>query len=425
MGRFLHSLLEKNKTLIKDNLILFSAIAFTNLFNYVYRFYVGRSLGPADFGVFEVLISIIYIIVIPLMAIQTSLSKFVAEFKVKEEKEKLAYLFSKSIKHMGLVGFFIGIVFLAISPLLSNFLNISRIGPFVIIGIFMIFNFLVPVFRGFLQGLQSFKLLGLSFILEGMTKIVVGIPLIYLGFRLNGAVLGFILGFVFPLLIIFYFINKLFVKVKEKFDTSKIYKYSFPVLLMLISLTAFYTLDVILVKKFFNPVDAGYYAALSLFGKIIFFSSMSISMVMFPKVSELASQNKNTKSLLFKSLIIAFGIGVVGSLFYFFIPKFIINLIFGQEYLVISNLLGLFGIVMLIYSLSYVLSFYNIALHRTNFLYLLGFFNLLEIVLISLFHDSIVQIVGILIIVMLLLFFSMIIYTIKNDKAINNYSGVQ
>ena len=41
---------------------------------------------------------------------------------------------------------------------------------------------------------------------------------------------------------------------------------SLPVLLMLISLTGFYTLDVILVKIFFDPIDAGYYAAVSLFG---------------------------------------------------------------------------------------------------------------------------------------------------------------
>ncbi len=385
---------------------------------------MGRTLGPEDFGVFEVLLSMIYIIVIPLMAIQTSLSKFVAEFKINKKEEKISYLFFKSLKKIGLIGFFFGLIFMGISPLMSSFLKLDKLGPFIIIGIFMSFMFLVPVFRGFIQGLQRFKLLGMTYILESLTKIFIGIPLIYFGLRLNGAITGFILSFVFPLLIIFYFLKRLFVKAKEKFDTSRIYQYSFPVLFMLISLTAFYTLDVILVKRFFNPLDTGYYAALSLFGKIVFFMSMSISMVMFPKVSELASQNKNTKSLLFKSILIAMGIGLSGSLFYFLLPEFIIKLLFGTEYLVIAPLLGLFGVVMTIYSLTYVISHYHMALHRINFLYLLGIFNLLEVVLIIFFHKTLLQVVIILLIVVLLLFLGMIAYTIKNDKVVHNYSSI-
>tara|TARA_Y100000034_G_C6896705_1_gene413562 strand:- start:490 stop:1764 length:1275 start_codon:yes stop_codon:yes gene_type:complete len=424
MISFIKTQLIKNRTLIRDNLVLFSAIAFTNLFNYVFRFYVGRSLGPEDFGTFEVLLSLLYLIIIPLMAVQTAISKFVAEFKTKEENNKINYFFSKSIINIGLFGFILGISFVLISPFLASFLKMSNIGPLIIIGLFMTFSFLVPVLRGFLQGLQKFKLLGLSFILEGITKIFIGIPLIYLGFGLNGAMLGFLLGFVFPFLIIYYFIKNLLGNVKKKFSSIKVYKYAFPVLLMLISLTAFYTLDVVLIKNLFDSASAGHYAALSLFGKIIFFSSMSISMVMFPKVSELASRNKNTKSLLFQSLWVVFGIGVVGSLFYFMIPEFIIKLLFGVEYLIVAHLLGLFGIMMTIYSLTYVLSFYNIALHRMKLLYILVFFNLLEIILIIKFHSSIFQIVVTLIILMILLFFSLIIYTIKNDKSINNYSGI-
>ncbi|MAH48158.1 hypothetical protein CMI37_20210 [Candidatus Pacearchaeota archaeon] len=421
---FIKTQLRKNKVLLKDNLILFVTIFLANLINYFFHFYVGRTLGPEDYGVFGVLLSLVYIIVFPLMAIQTTISKFVAELNIHKEKEKIAYLFSKSFKKIGLVGLGIGVIFILLSPLLASFLKIDVVSPLIILGISIVFAFLIPILRGLLQGLQNFRLLGITFISESLTKLFIGVPLIYLGFGVNGAIGGFALSFFIPLLVLFYFIRGFFRDVKEKFNTSQIYRYSFPVLIMLLSLTGFYTLDIILVKRFFNPIDAGYYAALSLLGKVIFFASMSIAMVMFPKVSEFASQNKNSKSLLMKSLLIVLGLGLVASLFYFSIPNFIIGLLFGKDYLIIAPLLGLFGIVMTVYSLVYVLSYYLIALNKNKFLYILIFFNLIEVGLISIFHENLMSVVISLISVMVLLFLSLIAYTIKNDKSINNYSGI-
>ena len=146
---------------------------------------------------------------------------------------------------------------------------------------------------------------------------------------------------------------------------------------------------------------------------------------MFPKVSELNSQNKNTRSLLFKSLLITLILGAIGSLFYYLTPDLVVNLLFGKEYLIIAPLLGFFGIIMTIYSLSYVIAYYNIALQRLKFLYLLGSFNILELILIYLFHKTILQVMISLIIVMVLLFLSLIVYTVKNDKSFNNYPGIQ
>lgn len=417
--------LGKNKVLLKDNFNLFFTMFLAFIINYLFHFYVGRTLGPRDYGTFGVLLSIVYIIVMPLMAIQTVLSKYVAELNAKNEKAEIYYLFLKSLKKIGIYGLIISIGFIVISPLLSSFLNIGIISPLIILGSSIAFAFLVPFVRGFLQGLQRFKLLGLTFLIESLSKVFLGIPLVFFGFGINGAISGFALSFILPLLVLFYFMKKGFFKEPgRKFDTSQIYKYSFPVLVMLLVLTGLYSWDVILVKKFFDPIIAGQYAALSLFGKIIFFATLSISMVMFPKVLELSSENKGSLSLLLKSIFIALFLGLSASLFYFLVPKFIINLLFGEEFLVISNLLWIFGMVMTIFSVCYLISLYNMALHRTSFLYFIILFNVLEIFLISLFHSSLEQIIIILMILMTSLLIILIIYTLKNAKNINYSSSI-
>ena len=156
--------LRKNKILLKDNFNLFFTMFLAFIINYLFHFYVGRTLGPEDYGTFGVLLSIIYIIVMPLMAIQITLSKYVAELNAKNERSKLYYLFCKSLKKLGVFGLIVSVVFLVLSPLLSSFLKIEIISPLIILGSSIAFAFLVPVVRGFLQGLQRFKLLGLTFL---------------------------------------------------------------------------------------------------------------------------------------------------------------------------------------------------------------------------------------------------------------------
>src|SRR3989338_6741505 len=231
--------LDKNKNLIKDNLNLFVTMFLAYIINYFFHFYVGRKLGPEDYGVFGVLLSIVYIVVMPLMAIQTTLSKYVAELYVKNEKEKLSYLFLRSLKNIGILGIIISILFIIVSPLLSSFLRINVISPLIILGSSIMFAFLVPIIRGFLQGMQKFKLLGSTFIIESLSKIFIGMPLIFFCFLFFIAAVVF--SFVLPLILFIYFIKIGFFKEKKiKFNTSQIYKYSFPVFLMLIALTGLY-----------------------------------------------------------------------------------------------------------------------------------------------------------------------------------------
>ena len=73
--------ISKNKIFLKDNFILFISIFILNLFGYLFHFYVGRKLGPEDYGIFGSLLSLIYFIAVPMLAIQTSITEFVSGFK--------------------------------------------------------------------------------------------------------------------------------------------------------------------------------------------------------------------------------------------------------------------------------------------------------------------------------------------------------
>lgn len=423
--KFLNYLFKQDKKLMRNSVGLFFSMFVLNIAGYIFHFFVGRTLGPEDYGIFGAVLSLIYIITIPMNTLQTSITNFVSNFKAKNEVNKINYLLKKSLKKAFIISILITALFLIISPLIAYFLNTEKISPFLSVGLFLFFSLILPVNRGVLQGLQNFKELGWNYIIEGIIKLVFGIILIYL-IGLNGAILAFGLSYTIPFIISFMFL-KPFMKNGEKVDIRGIYKYSFPVLIMLTSLTLFYSIDVILVKHFFSAVDAGYYAAISLLaGKIVFFGSISISMIMFPRVAELHALKSEHRSVLYKSMLLVFLFGAFITLFYFLFPNFSVGLLFGKEYLSIASMMWVFSGMMTIFSLIYLLSFYNMSIQKTKFIYLLVLFNIAQIVLIYLFHNTLWQIIWIMCGIMLSLLLLMWIITLNKKNEIKyNYTGLQ
>ena len=358
----------KKSKLVRDNVIFFIANLSMGLLVFLFHFFTGRILGPAGYGVIGVILSIAYIFNIPLTTIQTGIANFTSTFKAKNKTRELNYLFKSSLRRLFIFGIICMILFVILSPLIASYLKI-KVSYLIILSVFILLVFLLPVIRGVLQGLQKFKLLGLNLFSEGLSKFIIGVILVLLGFGIYGATIGIVTSFVIAFFVGYYPLRKFIGDNVKKFDTKKIYKYSIPVLLMLTGLTAFYTIDVLIVKHFFTDVTAGHYVAISTLAKILFFGSYSITQVMFPKVSELYASNKPHKHLLYKSLLMMLIFLLPITIIYSLFSSFIINLIYGKEYLEVASLLGLFAIVMSLFSLIYTIAFYNLSIKRTKFLY--------------------------------------------------------
>lgn len=402
----------RNNEFLRNTLLLFMATMLMNFFGYLFHFYVGRKLGPIDYGVYGALSSILYILNVPYNTIQTTVTKFASNFKVSNEYAKIKYLIFQSTFKLLIYGIMFVIIFLSLSRIIANFLHIDSLTPLFLLALLFIFSILIPINRGALQGLQDFKNLGYSYIMEGFLKFLFGLILVGLGLGVNGAITAIILSYLIPFVITFYFLRYIFKTEKIKFHTKSIYLYSFPVFITTFLLTALYSIDVILVKHFFNAQDAGYYWAASLLGKIVYFASGAITLVLFPQVNELNLKNIAHKKIFYRALIMVFLIGFSITTFYFLFPNFTVTLLFGKQYLAIKGLIGFFAIVMTLFSLVYVTCFYNLSINRMGFIYILFLSVLLEIVLIYLFHNSIMQIIWNLLGLLSFLLLSLFVYTI-------------
>src|SRR3990167_11361707 len=115
----------KKSKLVKDNLILFIGNSLGAFFTFLFHFYMGRKLGPIEYGALGAILALIYLFTFPLNTIQTSIAKFTAIFKSERKYKEIHYLHKASTRKLLIFGIISTFIFLSLSGLIANYLHIS------------------------------------------------------------------------------------------------------------------------------------------------------------------------------------------------------------------------------------------------------------------------------------------------------------
>lgn len=403
--------------LISGSFYLFIGTMMANVLAFLLNLFLARNLTYADYGIFATLLSLFTLAAIPSNSINTIVVKFAASYYSKKELNKISLFYKSSLKVIILFSILIFAIFTILSPLLNEYLHLNNIAYIFVVAITIIAFYLWSLNLAFLQSLMKFALISFINSLGGIIKLIVGILLIYLGFRAFAglwAIFFMTLGSFIIAFIPLFKILKINGNEKISIPKKEIIKYSIPAFITVLFLTSFTSMDVILVKHFFNSRDAGFYAGLSLIGKVIFYFTGPIPMVMFPLLIKRHTMGQSYKKLFYLSLFLVALPSITISLIYLIFPEFIINLFLGgREYLILSQYLGIFALYLTIFSLVNVCVGFFLSFNETKIAPLVILAASLQIILIYFFHQDFYQIIQVSIIVSFGLFVSLLTYYYK------------
>ncbi len=333
--------------------------------NFLFQFALARYFSEEDFGVISACFSIIYIALIPIPTFQTAVTKVVTQHY--KEPRVLGTIYKNSLKKFLLGGGIVSLVIICIAPFLQSFLKIPSIVPLFAIAIFSGFTIANPVNRGFLQGRLRFGSYTFTFILESVTRILLGILFILvLRLGITGVFLAVVVASGVTFINAIYS-NRDLLQQKESLQTqtkSTLGTTSFFYFLALGSLTLCYTADVLLVRHYFNEELAGNYAFASLMAKIIFWLIEPIIAVLFPYSSIMSQQKKQSRRLLKQAFTIATVITFPIIIVFFFAPYTIYTLF--PQYVQTAPYIGILGLALLFLSFASMLVNYHLAMNRKN-----------------------------------------------------------
>lgn len=393
--------------LLQHGGVMAAATVGSGAFNYAYQVFVGRALGPEQYGVFGALFALFYLVNVLGRGIRFSASRFAAEFSERRPSAAAFYggLFRRTLAFSVLVFAALAVA----SPAVGDFLGVDS--PWLVllavasvpVGLALTAN------QGAMQGLQWFVPLGGYKVLLAVAKLVLAVGLIGVGFGVYGA-----FGAVVFATVIVLVTSTLHLRlelpppgaVAESIEYGRAYRYVPPAVLAGFCLTVPGTVDVIVAQRFHAGADAGFYTAVTVLGKILVFLPLGVCAALFPKVSD-GHANANAerlRGLLRRALVYASAIAASGALLYAIVPRLVLGTFFGPDYVAAAPLLRWYGAAVLAFVLASVVLNFELARDRMRYVYVFTVASVCEIGLLWAAHGSLVGMAQVVLLVNAALF---------------------
>ncbi|EAR02315.1 capsular polysaccharide biosynthesis protein [Maribacter sp. HTCC2170] len=385
------------------------SVLLVNAGNYLYNLILGRLLGPEAFADAALLVTLLLVLSFLGMTFQLATAKFAVLFSEGQWEAFQSLMY----RYAGLFGFLVGIILIYFSSSLQEIFNTESPWMFIAFGAAIPLYFFMSVNRGKYQGRLEFAKLSTTYQTEMWSRLLITFGLL-LFVPMEPAflvALGIALSFVFGLIPsnfqgVSIFKPKM-LNIKNKRSVSNF-----------IVLTASYELtqiiinnsDVLLVKHYFDSLDAGLYASLALIGRVVYFIAWMFVMLLLPIVVQKQKDGEATSPILFKYVgyIGLLSLMIVTSCYLF--PELIIKLMFGEAYIAMAHLLWQYALATSLFAISNIFAYYFLSLDHYLPVVLSGTLGLLQVALIVFFHGSLAMVVQVQIITMIALLIAQLLY---------------
>lgn len=414
--------------LINGASLIFIGSLLISLLNFLFNLFMARNLAVSDYGVLISLISLVTLSTLPVNAVVPMVVAFAASYFAKNELDMVRGLFFKINRLTVLSGFTVFIIFILFTQIIGQFLNISNDALIILAGLNVFLGFVAVLNIPLLQAKLAFTYITFTNLLSGFLKLIGGISTVFLGFTVGGVLWAVFFSSLIQYLLNFFPLKFIFQKgiSLPKVSSKKLFNYGIPAALATFSLMSLVNTDIILVKHFFNPTEAGIYAGLSVVGRVIFFFSAPLGTVMFPLVTQKYARAENYHHIFGLALLLVAVTSIALTGFYFIFPEFTIRFfIKNEEYLAVTSLLGPFGIFIAFYSLVSLFTYFFLSTKKTEIFIPMTIAALTQAALIWLYHETFFQIIVIsLSVVGLLLILLLLYYWKLYAKNISHHPGL-
>ncbi len=382
---------------VRHGLLVFAGLMAANVLQFAFYSIVSRLVGVEQYGVLTSLFSAVLLAAIgPATVAGTIVARLAADLRSTNDLGKLRRLGDLVNVVTALVGTIAFIIVLLTASAIASYLRLGTVLPVLITGAALAFSLAIPVQRGIFQGIERFAAFSLSNVIEATTKVAAGSLLAY-RFGVNGALAGLALS-----LLCTWGYNALTLRrlgpVADRLalDGRRIALTSTGVALAVLAVNALLFYDVILVRHYFSALTAGLYGAAALVARAMYTVINFIPTIVLPKASARRRNGRDSRVLLFASLGTAGAIVAVGVAVTAIAPRAVVIVLAGHAFGDAQPFVLPYMIALGVLALANVAAMYNIGLHRFDFVGPLLTIAIAEIVAVSIWHQSVSQILVIL-----------------------------
>lgn len=382
----------KSSPFLRMNAVFFAGSMVVAFLNYLYYPVLGRLLPTNSFGELQVIVSSF----MQMTIILTVLSMISISILISEKNKQKA---KATIHELERLSLFVGIGILVLIAILAEPLRVAlkfdSIYPFLAIGVVFVITIPLTFRNAQLKAEKDFSGSSIASAIGSIAKLLFSVILVFFALETFGAVIGILVSQIIALLYTNYRTRKHGYAKSTKKLTSKpdisLLKPHLPYALFVLGLSLLTTIqvsiDVTIVKYLFDPATAGNYAAVATISRIIFFAIGSIIAVLLSSLDRNKPMQENARTL-YRSIGLALAVGGPIALVFCVIPTFVMHLLMGTRYDILTHLLPLLSVSTLAISLVTLLTTFHIAMHSYKVLIPVALSSAITFGLILASHDT-------------------------------------
>lgn len=393
---------------VRHNLLLFIGNMAASAFTFLYHPIVGHFLGAAKYGTVVSFGALALVFSLPTAVIPNLFNKFMADLTAQGRAGEMHYLLRRSMRLGIVIGIIVAIIFAALNPVLTAVFKVPVIYA-LLTSLNFVFAFSAPINWGAIQGRQQFAWFSVINFVSAVARAVLTTIALVIGWGINGTLgAGIVAGLLVYALSFVPLFDVFRVPMVRLPSIKPLFSYSLGATLALTAGLLLTNIDLTLAAPFLSKEDAGYYDALATIGRIVLFAGGSFAWAMFPKVAALHQQGRPHGALLGWTMagVTALSLCVVGVFALF--PSQLVTIIF-HEPTAVAHQLFWYGVAMMFLASSNVLIGYFLALGRMAFVPFMLACCALQIIILSVHHRDIAQMVMSMVVTMAVLLGGLIV----------------
>jgi O-antigen/teichoic acid export membrane protein len=391
-----------SSTFVKQSILVFGATMSQNALNYVFHFVASRLLSVAEYGAVSPLLALVSLLTVPSAIGTIVVAKYASEFHAVGDHAKLRRLWSTNVVGAMIAGSLAIGVMLLFRGSIASYLNLPRSDENAVVATaaFTLAMFIMPGIRGSFQGMQNYRVFGLLLLIESGVKFFASVAFIMMHLGVFGAIAGFAVGAWISDAVGLSLLlrDRSVASERLRLDIRRLVTTMLGVSGSTLVTTVLGFADLLLVKHYFDVYDAGVFAAISLVGKMLLFVIGFVPTVVLPRATALAKTGASPLPVLREAAFLMVLVAGGGLLVFALGGKYVIEATTGTKYLAATPFVVPYAYAMVFLGALTVVTAYKTGIHRFDFVIPIGIVAVLEIAAIARYHDSLTQVMQILVI---------------------------
>ena len=297
--------------LLRHSALLLAATQVANVSNLLFQVVMGRALAPEQYGVLAAMLGVALMLGTPMDALRTVVAHFSARLAADGRSGEVRGLLGRWFAGLTLLAAPVAVAALLFNGELSAFFQLgAQRWPIPLTGAILAGSFYLPLFSGALQGVQAFGWMAVAQHSWGVVRLAVAAALV-LGVapRAEFGLLGQVAGVAASAALGWLGLRAVLGENRRTPSEAKaapgMMRYFGFSLLALGGFAVLMNADIVMVKRYFDPVEAGLFARAGTIGRAVVFISMPVALAMFPKVTSVGDVRSGSRLVLAKALGLA------------------------------------------------------------------------------------------------------------------------